>query len=89
MREETKTEGLFIKKVVRTGYYTLIFPQDLAGGYRDGDLVLRVGSLEIPVTRQMVKSSISSYSSGRRSHSPWLTFSERNRTSSSCMMRKQ
>lgn len=55
VREETKTEGLFIKKVVRTGYYTLTFPQDLAGGYRDGDLVLRVGSLEIPVTRQMLE----------------------------------
>ena len=55
VQELTRTEGLFKKKVVRTGYFTLSFPQDLAGGYRDGDLLLRVGGLEIPATRKMLE----------------------------------
>lgn len=55
VRELTRTEGLFKKKVVRTGYYTISFPNNLAGEYRDRDLFLRMGELEIPVTRQMLE----------------------------------
>lgn len=55
VREETRTEGFFKKKIVRTGYYILSFPQDLAAGYQNGDLLCRVGGLDIPVTRQMLE----------------------------------
>lgn len=54
VREEVRGEGLFKKRLAPTGYYILDFPRDLAGGYRDGDLVCRVGALEVPVTGQML-----------------------------------
>lgn len=55
VREQTRTTGVFKKKTMQTGYYVLTFPKDLASGYHDGDLVCRVGGLEIPVTRQMLE----------------------------------
>ena len=54
--EQERTEGvLFKKRVVKTGYYIISFPQEFAAGYRDGDLACRVGELDIPVTKQMLE----------------------------------
>lgn len=58
IKEQTRTEALlgFInRRTVLTGYYVISFPRDIAGGYRDGDLVCRVGGLDIPLTRQMLE----------------------------------
>lgn len=56
MWEQERTEGvLFKKRVVKTGYYIISFPQEFAAGYRDGDLACRVGELDIPVTKQMLE----------------------------------
>lgn len=54
VQEEKRSEGLFRKKVVPTGYYILDFPQELANGYRDGDVYFSAGGMDIPVTRQML-----------------------------------
>lgn len=53
--EQTKTEGLFRKRTVPTGYYVLSFPKSFAGGYNDGDLVYKVSNLMIPITKAMFK----------------------------------
>lgn len=55
IQELTETEGFFRKKVVKTGFYTISFPQNFAAGYHDGDLVYQVAELEIPLTRQMLE----------------------------------
>lgn len=56
MWEQERTEGLFFnRRVVKTGYYIISFPQEFATGYRDGDLACRVGELDIPVTKQMLE----------------------------------
>lgn len=58
VREQTRMEGFIRRRAVQTGYYTLAFPQDLAGGYREGDLAYRVCGLDIPITKQMVKQGV-------------------------------
>ena len=55
IQEQIRTEGFIKKKVVKTGYYTLSFPQDIAAGYHNGDLVCRVAGLDIPLTQQMLE----------------------------------
>lgn len=51
---QTKMEGLFKKRAVSTGYYTLSFPNGFQAEYVDGDLMYRVKDLVIPITGQMV-----------------------------------
>lgn len=53
--EQTRTEGLFKKKVVPTGYYALTFPSGFSNGYHNGDLAYKVGNFKIPVTKKMLE----------------------------------
>jgi len=53
--EQTRVEGLFKKRTVSTGYYTIAFPQGLDSGYKDGDLIYRIRDFAVPITRQMLE----------------------------------
>lgn len=53
--EQTRTEGLFKKRVVSTGYYMLSFPTGISNGCKDGDLAYKVCNITIPVTKQMLE----------------------------------
>ncbi len=55
IKKDIRTEGLFQKKTVETGFFILSFPPDISNGYTDGDLQYCVGDLAIPVTRQMLE----------------------------------
>lgn len=51
-------EGLFKKRAVHTGYYTISFPNGFHTEYVDGDLTYRVRDLAVPITREMVEQGI-------------------------------
>lgn len=51
----TLTKGLFKKTEVHTGYYRMVFPREVAGGYNSGDLYYHVDGMKVPVTRQMIE----------------------------------
>ncbi len=51
----TTSGGIFRKKEVFSGFYTLYFPNGYVGGYQDGDLVYAINGLEIPITQAMLK----------------------------------
>lgn len=53
--EQTRTEGIFKKRLVSTGYYILSFPAGISNGCKDGDLAYKVRNITIPVTRQMLE----------------------------------
>lgn len=55
IQEETVLRGMFKKKEEKTGFFILSFPVDLAAVYMDGSLTYRVGDLEIPITKEMIK----------------------------------
>lgn len=55
IKELIKQMGKLFKKEVRTGYYTISFPQSIANGYNSGDLICRTNGLDIPLTREMLK----------------------------------
>ena len=52
---QVRREGLFKKREVPTGYYTLVFPEGFVHSLRDGDLAYKVDGFKIPVTRKMVE----------------------------------
>ena len=53
--QECRKKGIgFWGKSTPTGFYSIAFPKELAGGYVDGDLQFRVGDFMIPVTSQML-----------------------------------
>ena len=53
--EQTRVEGLFKKRTVSTGFYTISFPQGFDAGYKDGDLFYRIREFEIPITKKMLE----------------------------------
>ena len=55
---QTRMEGLFKKRTVPTGYYTISFPNGFHTEYVDGDLMYRVRDLVVPITREMVEQGI-------------------------------
>lgn len=55
---QTRMEGLFKKRAVPTGYYTISFPNGFHTEYVDGDLTYRVRDLAVPITREMVAQGI-------------------------------
>ncbi len=55
---QTRMEGLFKKRAVPTGYYTISFPNGFHTEYVDGDLTYRVRDLVVPITREMVEQGI-------------------------------
>lgn len=58
VEEQTKVEGLFKKRTVSTGYYTISFPRGFETGYIDGDLTYRVKDFVIPITKKMVEQGL-------------------------------
>lgn len=58
VEEQTRIEGLFKKRCVFTGYYTIAFPKGFDAGYKDGDLTYRIQDFTIPITRKMLEQGI-------------------------------
>ena len=53
--QQTRVEGLFRKRTVSTGYYTMAFPKGFDSGYKDGDLVYRIKDFSVPITKMMLE----------------------------------
>ena len=55
---QTRIEGLFKKRAVPTGYFTILFPRGFHAGYVDGDLIYRIKDFTVPITRKMVEQGV-------------------------------
>lgn len=53
--EDVVMKGVFRKKAVPTGFYTISFGEGIAEGYMDGDLVYKIRDFSIPITKKMVE----------------------------------
>ena len=53
--QQTRVEGLFKKRTVFTGYYTMSFPKGFDSGYKDGDLIYRIKDFSVPITKMMLE----------------------------------
>ncbi len=58
IKKEIRTEGLFRRREVETGFYSISFPDGLAANYLSGSLCLRVRDFDLPVTREMLEQEI-------------------------------
>lgn len=55
IQEEIILQGRLRKKEVRTGFYMLSFPPELAAAYTDSGIVYRIEDFEVPVTKEMIQ----------------------------------
>lgn len=55
VNKETCIEGLFRRRKVETGFYSVSFPEGLVSSYLSGSLCFSVNGFEVPVTQEMLK----------------------------------
>lgn len=52
--EEIKSKPFFFSKEQPTGFYEITFPHNMLLAYKEGDLILENGSLQIPINYKMI-----------------------------------
>lgn len=55
VQQDTILQGLFRRRAVETGFFTMTFPQDLAEKYVTGSLAYCIGDFEVPITKEMAQ----------------------------------
>lgn len=64
--ELKRSEGLFRKRLVPTGYFAVSFPSGSSAAYRDGDMAYKAEGLLIPITGRMLDAETVFVKSGRK-----------------------